>query len=35
MHDYAPPDGLLYRLADYTVHVACLVLALLVVFHPF
>lgn len=28
-------DGLIYRMADYLVHAGCVVLALMVVFHPF
>lgn len=34
-YEYAPPDGLLYRATDYLAHAGAVVLALLVIFHPF
>lgn len=34
-YEYAPSDGLLYRAADYLAHAGAVVLALLVIFHPF
>nr|DAI87259.1 MAG TPA: hypothetical protein [Caudoviricetes sp.] len=34
-YKYTPPDGLLYRAADYLAHVGFATLALLVIFHPF
>ena len=34
-YGYSPPDGLLYRAADHLAHAGAVVLALLVIFHPF
>lgn len=34
-YGYTPPDGLLYRAADYLVFLGASVLALAVIFHPF